>query len=344
METDCFGGDDVFERTALDAGEHLRINFLGESLAAKDQSAARAAQGLMGGGGDKISMFHRTGMDPGGNEAGDVRDVRQQVCADFASDLAHALEINGARIGAGTDSDHLRLVFTRHLGELVVIDALVVFADAVMDDLKEFTGEIGLVAVRQMAPVRKVHGQHFVSRFEDGEIAGHVGLAAGVGLDVDVIGAEDPARAVNGKLLDDIHIFATTVPAFTRVTLGIFVGEHRTLRLQNGGADKIFAGDQLDIILLALFFVLNGISDGGIDIAQAQLQGGEAKIDLVHTTLVATAFKFCVEESIEDLFREFAVGIAGQAEDVDVVVAAHEFGFLFIEGLDGAHAGESCWR
>ena len=45
----------------------------------KNQAAARAAQGLVRGGGDKIGMFNRAGMQPGGDQAGDVRDVRQQA-------------------------------------------------------------------------------------------------------------------------------------------------------------------------------------------------------------------------------------------------------------------------
>jgi hypothetical protein len=42
------------------------------------------------------------------DEAGDVRDVRQQIRADFAGDFAHALEINHARIRARADGDHFR--------------------------------------------------------------------------------------------------------------------------------------------------------------------------------------------------------------------------------------------
>ena len=44
----------------------------------------------------------------------DVRDVCEQHRADFTSDLAHAFEINDARIRARADGDHFRPVFTRH--------------------------------------------------------------------------------------------------------------------------------------------------------------------------------------------------------------------------------------
>ncbi len=73
-------------------------------------------------------------------------------------------------------------------------------------------------------------------RLEDGEIDGHVCLAAGVGLDVDVLGAENPLCAVDGQLLDDIHVLAAAVPAAARVALGVLVGEAGALGLHDGAA------------------------------------------------------------------------------------------------------------
>src|SRR5216110_629653 len=46
--------------------------------------------------------------------------------------------------------------------ELVVIDLLILFAHAVMDDFKKLSGKIRLVAVGQMPAVTQVHGEHFV--------------------------------------------------------------------------------------------------------------------------------------------------------------------------------------
>jgi hypothetical protein len=44
-----------------------------------------------------------------------------------------------------------------------------------------------------------------------------------VRLHVDVRRAEDFLRAIDRQLLDHVDIFAAAVPAFTRVTFGIFV-------------------------------------------------------------------------------------------------------------------------
>ena len=155
METDGLGGDDVHERAALDAGEGLGINFLGVFLLAEDQAAARSAQRLVRGGGDKVGVFDGAGMQAGGDQPGDVRDVGQQPGPDFPRDFTHALEINDARIGAGADGDHARTVLPRHFGQLIVINQLVLLAHAVVDDFKEAAGEIGLVAVGEVAAVAK---------------------------------------------------------------------------------------------------------------------------------------------------------------------------------------------
>ena len=101
-----------------------------------------------------------------------------------------------ARVGAGADHDHLRLVLVREALELVVVDPLVVFADAVRDDVVELAGEVQRMAVREVAAVREVHAEDGVAGLEQREVDGHVRLRAGVRLHVGVLGAEQlPWRA-----------------------------------------------------------------------------------------------------------------------------------------------------
>ena len=68
-------------------------------------------------------------------------------------------------------------------------------------------------------------------------------------------------RALDGQLLDSINVLASAIPALFRITFGVFVCEDRSLRFQNCRADKILAGDQLDIFLLALAFQFKGAGD-----------------------------------------------------------------------------------
>ena len=68
------------------------------------------------------------------------------------------------------------LELTRGLFQLGVIDALVLLAHTVVGDLIEATGEVGLVAVGQVATVGQVHGKYLVARLEHGEVDRGVGL------------------------------------------------------------------------------------------------------------------------------------------------------------------------
>ena len=83
-------------------------------------------------------------------------------------------------------------------------------------------------------------------------------------LHVGCFGAKEFFHAVDGQLLHHVHKFAAAVVAPAGVALGIFVGQLRAGGLQHGGRGIVFAGDQLDVVFLALVFGLNGGPDFGI--------------------------------------------------------------------------------
>ena len=103
--------------------------------------------------------------------------------------------------------------------ELVVVDGLGVLADAVADDAIELAGEVELVAVGEVAAVGEVEAEDGVAGLEDGHVGGGVGLRAGVGLHVGVLGAEELFGAVAGEVLDDVGELATAVVALARDSL-----------------------------------------------------------------------------------------------------------------------------
>ena len=96
-------------------------------------------------GGDKVGVSDRAGVQPRHHQAGDVGYVRQQIGAHFARDLAHPREIDDARVGAGADGDHLRLMLACQRRQLVVVDPFVVPADTIVDNLKEFAGALTIL-------------------------------------------------------------------------------------------------------------------------------------------------------------------------------------------------------
>ena len=97
----------------------------------------------------------------------------------------------------------------------------------------QLAAETQLVAVGQVAAVRKVEAENGVAGLQHRRVGRGVGLRAGVRLHVDVLAAEDLSRAVAGEILHDVGIFAAAVVAAPRVALGIFIGEDRAGCLQH---------------------------------------------------------------------------------------------------------------
>ena len=147
----------MHQGSALYSRENQRVNFLRIFFLAQNHAAARAAQRFVRRRRHKIGVLDRARMQPRRHQSGDMRDVRQQQRAGCARDFAHPFEVNDARIGAGAHRDHAGPVFLRHPGQLIVINLLVLFADAVVDDLEKFARKIRFVAVREVAAVTQVH-------------------------------------------------------------------------------------------------------------------------------------------------------------------------------------------
>jgi hypothetical protein len=71
--------------------------------------------------------------------------------------------------------------------------------------------KIERVAVGQVAAVREVHAEHRVARLEQRQVDRHVGLRAGMRLDVGVVGAEERPGAADGGALGDVDELAAAV-------------------------------------------------------------------------------------------------------------------------------------
>ena len=84
--------------------------------------------------------------------------------------------------------------------------------------------------------------------------------------------AEQPGDALDGEPLGDIDELAAAVIAFARQAFGVFVGQHRALRLEHGAADDVFRRDQLDLVALAAELELDRLGDFGVGLGE---RGGE---------------------------------------------------------------------
>ena len=115
-----------------------------------------------------------------------------------------------------------------------------------------------------MAAHGQVEAEDGVAGLEDGHVGGGVGLRAGVGLHVGVLGREDLFGAIAGEVLDHIGILASAVIAASRIAFGIFVGEDRGSGFEDGAADEVLGGDHLEAFVLAADFGVDGGGDFGV--------------------------------------------------------------------------------
>ena len=196
------------------------------------------------------------------------RGPRSVLCA--AGDLAHPREVDHARVRAGPDGDHLRLLPLRHGRELIVIDQAVVLAHAVLAEIIELAGEVCRVAVRQVAPVAQIHPEHLVTRLQHRRIHREVRLRSGVRLHVRVLRAEQLPSPLDRDVLDLVDVLAAAVPALRRIALGVLVGQHAALRLEDRGIGEVLRRDELDVALLPAKLGGNRGVDLGIEGAKGR--------------------------------------------------------------------------
>ena len=118
------------------------------------------------------------------DEARDVGHVDDEVRAVFGGDLAHGLEVDHARIGAGCRQRGPWAFLADQIADLIVVQAMGFRMKPVAHDLEELAREIDGASVSEVAAVRKTHADHRVARIHERHVGGHIGLRAGVRLDV----------------------------------------------------------------------------------------------------------------------------------------------------------------
>ncbi len=91
-----------------------------------------------------------------------MRHVHKKQRANGFGGFADALEIDDARISAGSRDDHLRFVLGGEAFNFVVVDALVFFLHAISNELVHAARKIQGMSVRQMATMGEIHSQNHV--------------------------------------------------------------------------------------------------------------------------------------------------------------------------------------
>ena len=126
-----------------------------------------------------------------------------------------------------------------------------------------------------MAAGGEIQPHEDVARLQQREKHALIGLGAGIRLHIGEAAGEQLAGALDRELFRDVDELAAAVIAPAGIAFGVFVGEHRALRLQNGAGDDVFGGDQLDFVALAAELQLDRARDFGVRVLEA---GGKKRI------------------------------------------------------------------
>ena len=172
-------GDHVHQWAALPARERPGVDLLLELLLAEDHAAARAAEGLVDRRADDVGVGHRAGMFTGGDQAGEVRHVDEQVGAHLVGDLPEAGEVELAGVGRPAGEDHLRPVLLGQRGDLVHVHPGGLPVHPVGHHVVVQPGEVDPHTVGEMPAVVEFHPQEGVAGFHQRAVDDGVGLGAG---------------------------------------------------------------------------------------------------------------------------------------------------------------------
>ena len=235
--------------------------FLASSSLQRMMAPRGPAQGLVGGRRDNVRVGDGGGVGARGHKAADVGHVHEHVGTDLVAYLAYALPVYYARIGARAGDYHLRAQLERHAAHLVVVDEFGFTVHAVAVHVEIFAGDGGLGAVSQVPAAGEVHAHDHVAGLAERQVDGDVGLRAGVGLHVGMLGAEELLGPLAGDVLHHVHIFAAAVEAPAGVALGVLVRQVAARGLHHSGGGEILAGDELDVVALALQLLGHGGED-----------------------------------------------------------------------------------
>ena len=192
-----------------------------------------------------------------------MRHVHQKNGAHVLGDFGKAGKVDTQRISRSAGDDQFGFGFVRLAFHVVVVNFFF-GVQAIADHLEPFAAHVQRHAVRQVTTFGQTHAHDGVTGLEEGQKHGHVGRGAAMRLHVGGIGTKNQLDAVNRQLLGHVHMLATTVIAAARVAFGVFVGELRALRGHDGGRGIVFAGDQLNVVLLAGVFSLDGSPEFGV--------------------------------------------------------------------------------
>jgi len=282
--------------TALFSWEYREVDPLSQVLVGRhDDSAARAAERLVGRARDDVGESERVRVRTCRRHASSVADVGKENRTHLARDLGEQLPVRRPGVGGETGYDHLGPVRASQVPDFVVIQSARRLVHPVAGDLEPLAREIKLAAVGEVAALKQVHAHDGVARFADRIVYGKVGGCAGEGLHIDInipvahtFVCEDERCPALCKRLHEVDIIDTLVESPVRIAaivgelvwiveeqiliiarhaqwwiaLSVDVVEDGTKRLAHRQGGEGLRGDHDELARLALLLEV----DDGIDV------------------------------------------------------------------------------
>ena len=193
----------------------------------------------------------------GRDKTGGMGHVDPQDSANLIRDSAHAFVIPLARVSGSPADDQLRFVFEGELLHPVVVDKAGLRIEAVGDGMVQDAGSVHGRAVGKVSAAAEVESEESVARIENGHRHGHIGLGAGMGLDVRPCSAVQRFQAIDCELLDLVDYFASAIISVAWIAFGIFVSTDRAHRAEDLLTHIIFRRNKFEAAGLTFALILD---------------------------------------------------------------------------------------
>ena len=190
-----------------------------------------------------------------------MRHVYPKDGADLIGNLAHALVVPLTGIGRSSSDDQLGTDFLRSLFHRIVVDHAGFRVKTVGIALIEDSGSVHGRTMCKVTSLAEIQAHEGITRLKAGHGDRHVGLGAGMGLDIGIFGIIELAEPVDCDLLDLVHHLASTVVSLSGIPFGIFVCTDGPHRLHHLVADIILRCDQFETGGLPVAFLVDKIKD-----------------------------------------------------------------------------------
>src|SRR6266540_4426059 len=122
-----------------------------------------------------------------------------------------------------------------------------------------------------MAAHRQRHAHDGVAGLQERQVDREVGGRARVGLDVRMLDAEEPVRALDRQFLEPVDDLLTFVVPLAGIPLGVLVREDAAERFQHRTRDVVLRRDQADRPSLPLDLLVQERGDLGVGLGERRL-------------------------------------------------------------------------